>query len=75
LRLTLASSFEPPLYMAPEMDNSADDKAAVGVDSSSLIVSDVFIGDPVFTATTTLPVFCMNVSQGDRPELPESMRH
>jgi hypothetical protein len=57
------------------MDDSADDKAAVGVDPLSLIVSDLFIGDPVFTATTTLPVFFTNVSQDDRPELPESMRH
>jgi hypothetical protein len=48
---------------------------AIGVDSFSPIVSDAFIGDPVFTATTTLPVFFTNVSQNDRPELPESMRH
>jgi hypothetical protein len=57
------------------MDDSADDKAAVGVDSLSLIVPYVFIGDPVFTATTALPVFFTNVSPDDRPELPESMRH
>jgi hypothetical protein len=75
LRLTLASSIGSPLYMAPEMDDSTDDKAAVGVDSLSLIVSDVFIGNAVFTATTTLPVFFTNVSQDDRPELPESMRY
>jgi hypothetical protein len=49
------------------VDDSAGD--------NSLVVSDAFIGDPVFTATTTLPVFFTNVSQNDRPELPESMRH
>jgi hypothetical protein len=59
--------------MAPEMCDSADDTAAVDVYSFSLIVYEVIVGEPVFPATTTLPVLFRKLSQGDRPPLPGSM--
>jgi serine/threonine protein kinase len=62
-----------PLYMAPEMYNDADYTAAVNVYSFVLIVYEVFVGKPVFPATTMPPVLFRNVSQGDRPPLPASM--
>jgi hypothetical protein len=59
--------------MAPEVYNSADYTAAADIYSFSLILYEVFVGEPVFPETTPLPALSRKASQGDRPELPESM--
>jgi serine/threonine protein kinase len=64
LRLTLTSGIGTPLYMAPEMCDSADSTAAADVYSVLLIVSEGFVGRPAFSATTTLPVLLRNVVEG-----------
>jgi hypothetical protein len=55
------------------MYNSGDCTAAVDVYSFSLIAGEVFVGKPAFPVTATLPVLFRRVSQGDRPQLPESV--
>jgi serine/threonine-protein kinase len=73
LRLTLTSRDGTPMHIAPEMYEDADCTAAVDVYSFALIVYEGLVGEPVFPATTTLPVLFQKVSQGDQPPLPQSM--
>jgi serine/threonine protein kinase len=73
LELTVTSGVGSPLYIAPEMYGDADCTGAVGVYSFSLILYEVFVGEPAFPVTTTLTVLFGNVSLGDRPEPPELM--
>jgi hypothetical protein len=59
--------------MAPEIYEAADHTSAVDVYSFALISYEVFVGEPAFPAPTALPVPFRKVSQGDRPQLPESI--
>jgi hypothetical protein len=59
--------------MAPEIYDSEYCTSAVDVYSFAMIVYEGFVGRSAFPATITLPVLCRKVSQGERPQLPESM--
>jgi serine/threonine-protein kinase len=62
LRQTATSGVGTPLYMAPELYEAADYTGSVDVYSFSLIAYKVLVGEPVFPATTTLPVLFQNIA-------------
>jgi serine/threonine protein kinase len=68
----MTRSIVTPLYMAPEMYDSGDSTAVVDVYSFSLIVSEIFVGEPAFPTTRAPIILTKKVINGFRPRLPLS---
>jgi hypothetical protein len=74
LSRTVTGMVGTPLYMAPELYDDVDYDGKVDVFSFSLILYEIVVGHPVFSAQLSLGQLALKVAKGMRADIPAAVK-